>query len=338
MRTVFGFAIALSVAAFQVPAPAFAWGASGHRLIGVLALRDLPDDLPQFLKSDDAIWQAGELAREPDRWRGSGSVHDFERDPGHFINLDDDLTVLGGPSLSDLPKTRVSYDTALRDAGATQYKAGYLPYAIIDGWQQLRTDFAYWRVDVAGAKFTKDAKVRDWLERDRALHEMLALRDLGVWAHFVGDGSQPLHVSVHHDGWGDFPNPEGFTDKRGIHAHFEGRFVAQNIGEDDVRPLMAPYRDCSCAIEARTVGYLSETQSQVVPLYRLEKSGGFEDHDPQGKAFASARIAAGAAELRDMIVDAWKASGSAKVGFPGLSVPDVEAGTVDPLPSLQGED
>ncbi len=26
-----------------------------------------------------------------------------------------------------------------------QYKAGYLPYSIVDGFQQLRKDFAYWR-------------------------------------------------------------------------------------------------------------------------------------------------------------------------------------------------
>jgi hypothetical protein len=232
----------------------------------------------------------------------------------------------------------VSYDTALRDVGATQYKAGYLPYAIVDGWQQLKTDFAAWRVDVAGVKFAQDEKARAWLDKDRILHEMLVLRDLGVWAHFVGDASQPLHVSVHHDGWGDYPNPEGFTDKRGLHSRFEGRFVAENIGDGDISALMVAYRDCGCAIEDRTVHYLTETEAQVVPLYRLEKTGAFQQHNPEGKAFVAARLAAGASELRDMIVDAWKASADAKVGYPGLSVSDVEAGSVDPLPSMQGQD
>ena len=36
---------------------------------------------------------------------------------------------------------------ALRAAGTDEYRAGYLPYAIIDGWQQLVMDFAYWRAD-----------------------------------------------------------------------------------------------------------------------------------------------------------------------------------------------
>ena len=85
------------------PTHALAWGATGHRLIGVLAIKNLPPELPDFLKSDDAVWQVGELAREPDRWRGSGPAHDGERDPGHFVDVSDDLTIQGGPKLSALP-------------------------------------------------------------------------------------------------------------------------------------------------------------------------------------------------------------------------------------------
>jgi hypothetical protein len=42
------------------------------------------------------------------------------------------------------------------------------------------------------------------------------------------------------------------------------------------------------------------------------------------------RLAAGAAELRDLIVDAWAASADEKIGYPGISVHDVENGTVVP--------
>jgi hypothetical protein len=318
--------------------PAFGWGATGHRYIGEIAIRALPDEVPGFLRSDDVARQAGELAREPDRWRGSGQIHDSERDPGHFVDVSDDLTILNGPQLSALPPTRSDYDTALRAVGTTQYKVGYLPYSIVDGFQQLKTDFAYWRVDMAGAKFAKDEKARAWFDKDRALHEMLAIRDLGVWAHFVGDASQPMHASVHYDGWGDLPNPEGFSSKQGIHRHFEGAFVHDNVSETDVAALVPAYRDCSCAIEARTAQYLTATNAQVVPFYRLEKAGAFESATAEGKSFAAARVAAGAAELRDLIVDAWRASESAKIGFPQVSVSDVEAGHADALGPLMGED
>ena len=140
----------------------------------------------------------------------------------------------------------------------------------------LKTDFAYWRVDVAGAKFAKTDAARAWFDSDRKLHEALALRDLGVWAHFVGDASQPMHASVHYDGWGDYPNPQGFTSAKGTHAHFEGAYVRDNVSEADLAAAMKPYADCACAIEARTATYLAATNATVVPFYTLEKAHAFE--------------------------------------------------------------
>ena len=321
-----------------LPTGAQAWGATGHRIIGELAIKALPEEIPAFLHSDDVARQVGELSREPDRWRGSGETHDAERDPGHFVDVADDLSILGGPKLDALPSARRDYDTALRAIGTSQYKAGYLPYAIIDGWQQIKTDFAYWRVDVAGEKSAKSDVAKAWYSRDRALHEMLAVRDLGVWSHFVGDGSQPMHVSVHYDGWGDYPNPDGFSTKHGVHLHFEGAFVHDNMSEADAAALVPTPRDCGCSIETRTAQYLSATAGEVVPFYRLEKAKAFARPTAEGKAFAAARIAAAVAELRDMTVAAWRASEDAKVGYPPIPVRDAEAGAVDPLPSLKGED
>src|SRR5262249_43825042 len=150
-----------------IPSQALAWGATGHRMIGVLAVKNLPDEIPAFLRTPEAAAQIGELAREPDRWRNSGKVHDSERDPAHFLDVSDDLTILGGPSLQARPPTRQDFATARRAVGATQYKEGYLPYSIIDGWQQLREDFAYWRVDVAGEKFSTADSDRAWFTADR---------------------------------------------------------------------------------------------------------------------------------------------------------------------------
>ena len=329
---------AIAIVVFVVPAQAFAWGSTGHRFIGEIAIQTLPDEIPVFLRTAEVARQVGELAREPDRWRGSGDVHDKERDPGHFVNVRDDLSIDGGPTLAALPPTRVDYDTALRAVGTTQYKVGYLPYSIIDGFQQLKTDFAYWRADRAGEKLAKTSATRDWFAHDRALREVLVIRDLGVWAHFVGDASQPMHASVHYDGWGDFPNPEGFSTQRGIHLHFEGAYVRANVNEADITAALPPYRDCACAIEVRTAQYLEATLAQVVPFYRLEKAQAFASTTVEGKSFAIARLAAGAAELRDMVIDAWRQSAGAKVGYPSVLVSDVESGKVDALGPLQGED
>ena len=228
----------------SVASPAWAWGAEGHRLIGVAAMQALPSTLPAFLRSPTVIWNVGELAREPDRWRRAGTAHDDELNPGHFINLDDTGKVGGVFPLSALQASRGDYDTALRAGGTNQYVTGYLPFSIIIGFEQLRMDFGYWRIDLAGEKQAKDAKAHAWFNADRKLHELLIVRDLGVWAHFVGDASQPMHVTVHHDGWGkNYPNPENLTVGAGLHAKFEGTFVHANFHQADMAALARKKRD-----------------------------------------------------------------------------------------------
>lgn len=316
---------------------ALAWGSTGHRIIGRLAVEALPDTLPPFLRSAESVDAVGELAREPDRWKDSGRAHDSDRDPAHFIDLGDDGKVFGGPALSSLPETRAGYETALRLVNADSWKAGYLPYSIIDGWQQLAKDFAFWRIEAAAAEHVENPAHRAWFRRDLAERQQLVLRDLGTLAHYVGDGSQPLHVSVHFNGWGPFPNPDGFTQEH-VHGPFEGPFVHDHVDPAAVKADMSPYQDCACAIATWTADYLAATSRQVVPLYTLYKQGAFARADPQAQRFVTERLAAGASAVRDLAVDAWRASAAGHAGWPAVTVADVEAGRVDPYDSMYGVD
>jgi hypothetical protein len=324
-------AVLLTLAAF--PAPSFAWGGAGHRMIGELAARNFPKDIPAFLKT--AAWQIGEMAQEPDISRNAGQPHDADSDPGHFVDISDDGSILGGPKLSALPATRRDYDTALRAVKSDEYKAGFLPYNIMDGWQQLVKDFALLRRDMAARKYAKKfamtpAETKNYAQ-GQALRQMLTLRDLGVWSHYVGDGSQPLHASVHYNGWGEGPNPLGFIVTQGLHAKFESDFVNANVTEQDVAAALRPYRACGCTIQQQTQNYLLATAAQVVPTYELEKAGAFDTATPAAKAFTAQRIAEGAAMLRDMVTDAWHAAGEATLGYKiKESVADIEAGKADP--------
>lgn len=332
-------AVLFVCAAIGIAAPqrSWAWGSTGHRIIGRLAIEALPADLPAFLRTQNAAELVGELAREPDRWRQAGRAHDSDRDPAHFVDVDDAGKVLGGPLLADLPPTRQTFETTLRAAGTDEWRAGYLPYSIVDATEQLAKDFAYWRAETAATRSVADPAHRAWIAKDAQMREGLILRDVGVLAHYVGDGSQPLHVSVHFNGWGDYPNPEGFTQDR-IHAYFEGEFVHDFVSEAAVRAQMAPFLDCHCSYERRTAAYLETTVAEVTPLYRLEKTGGFEGGNARGRAFAAARLAAGADELRDDIIDAWRASLDGVVGYPPVKVADIVAGKVDPYDALFGLD
>lgn len=334
----------ISAAALMlVAAPAAnvgAWGNTGHRLIGVAAMRGLSDDLPAFLRTPGAIADVGELAREPDRWKGAGQPHDRERDTAHFIDLDDNGFAMNekGPSIDALPRLKSEYDAALTTAGLSVNDAGYLPYALMDAYQNLGRDFAYWRVLTAAEARETDPGKKAWYRADRERREALILRDIGVLAHYVGDGSQPHHLSIHFNGWGDYPNPEGFTNSRRTHGLFEGEFAARVARLDAIEAAMSQPQVSSLDLRARTAGYMKTTLGTVIPFYRLEKAGGFKDADPRGAAFVTERLAAGASELRDLIILSWRESATASIGWPAVKVAEVEAGTVDPWVSMIGED
>lgn len=317
------------------PGAVFAWGGAGHRFIGEAAMRSLPLETPAFLHSAQAVLDVGEFSREPDRVKGAGRLVDNDLDPGHFLDLNDDGTVLGGPALAALPLTRAEYDTVLRAANQNSWKAGYLPYSIIENSQLLARDFAYWRVLTAAEANPAWSAHKTFFTADRRRREGEILRQIGELSHYVGDGSQPLHVTIHFNGWGDFPNANGYTTAK-VHSPFETDLVQTSVTEAGVMAKMAPLRDCHCATQKRVADYLAVTAALVAPFYELEKAGGLTPGDPRGPAFATERIALGASELRDMIVQAWRFSATQSVGYKPVAVADVLAGKVDPYIALYG--
>jgi hypothetical protein len=329
--------LAILAALAAIPSHALAWGSTGHRIVGEAGMRALPAEIPAFLRSDYAIAEVGELSREPDRSKGAGKIHDSDRDPGHFVDLDDDGRILGGPRLDALPPTRAEYETALRAAGQDSWKAGYLPYSIVDRRQQLALDFAYWRVLTAAEANPAWSAHREWFAADRKRREALILVTLGSLSHFVGDGSQPLHVTSHYNGWGDYPNPNRYSTAK-LHGPFEGDLVQANVKPAEVDARVAPLKLCDCTAEQRTVAYLSATGRVVIPFYELEKAGGLAPGDPRGPALATQQLAVGASELRDVVVEAWRASATMKVGWRPVAVADVVSGAIDPYPALYGID
>jgi hypothetical protein len=329
--------LALAALITASPGAALAWGNTGHRILGEAAARALPAELPAFMKTPQAIADIGEYSREPDRLKGI-KLFDGEHSPAHFLDLGDDGRILDGPALSALPPSREDYDTALRAVGQDSWKAGYLPYAILDSYQALVRDFAYWRVLKYAEASPKWKAHRAWYAADRRRREAQILQAAGQLSHFVGDGSQPLHVTIHFNGWGAYPNPNGFSNAK-LHGPFEGDLVQASVTRVMVSAKMTPQRPVSAPLEKHVADYLAATGGQVIPLYELEKAGGLAPGDPRGAAFATKQLAVGASELRDMIADAWRASSYQSVGWKPVPVGDLLAGKVDPyLPLFSSVD
>jgi len=93
-----------------------------------------------------------------------------------------------------------------------------------------------------------------------------------------------------------------------------------------VKEMVAPYRPCSCSVQDRARALIVASHAAVVPFYELEQRGAFVDGNADGIAFATGRLAQSAAAMRDMVVDAWRASPDMGVGYPMISVRDIEAG------------
>ena len=353
-------AIAAGAAITAAPLPALAWGHTGHVGISQLAAQALPPEIPAFLRSAQSIAQIGELGAEADESKTTGivtsvsssgrintapTVHDAERDPGHFLDVDDAGFVIGGVvPLANLPATRQAFDTlqrtATNPAGQTQY-GGYLPYAMLDGFQQVRKDFGMWRALSKGlATATTDAD-RAYFRFQLQLRQQLIIRDIGYWSHFVADASQPMHISVHFNGWGNYPNPNGYTTAP-IHAPFEGSFVRKYVDFSVVAAQMRPYTDRGVTtMEQRVPLYLAETLTQVIPMYQAAKDSGDDNYAtarPAEMAIVLKQLAAGASELRDQIVDAWRQSAFIVVGFPLVQVSEIEAGRAIVTPATFGSD
>ena len=261
-----------------------------------------------------------------------------------FVDLNDDGTFLGTTApiaavanAFVLPgfnaPGRRDYDSTLRSGALgfrnTQYFVGYLPFNMVDHFQQIRKDFAYIRAFTKAIQTATSPEEKSFFQYQLGLRKTLTLRDIGYASHFVGDGSQPLHVSIHFNGWGPYPNPNGYTTAP-VHGPFEGSYVRANVSPGGGRgPLIPAYVDCACTIEQRVVTYMQASLAQTEPLYRLPGAANvFTVADPVSTAFIHARLAAASTELRDEIVDAWRQSVNVTVGFPLIKVSEIEAGTV----------
>jgi hypothetical protein len=288
----------LAAAAILLPAllpqQALAWGHDAHAMINRLAGAALPPDVPAFLRSPAALDALAYYGPQPDHWRSEDRGLYSTLVPEHDIDLE--WADLAGP----LPRLRYDYIRALAaaqtkhpDLKLDPQSVGLLPYSTTETYTMLKSAMRDYRALVAAKQDTKAAEA-----------EIVFLA--GFLGHYVGDGSQPLHVTANYNGWVYGPNPNGYATDHTIHSRFEGDYVHNNIKPEDVAPLVAPKPVVLQVVFADFVAYLRHSNSFVEKVYQLDKTGAFTGAGtPEGKAFTDERIAAGATELRDIIYTAW---------------------------------
>lgn len=296
---------ALATALAMLPTAAHAWGGTAHSAIDRAAIEAIPDDGPIFLRKHvDYIAASASL---PDSWRGeSENFSKIEEDPNHGW-FREQFTFL-----KPIPRSRYEFVIALykryeaikdsdpATAARTNVRwTGTLPYAAIEAYDRL----------VVCMRYVRKAQVEGG---DASVPEQHCAFQAIRLGHYIGDGAQPMHDSIHSDGWrGD--NPRGFTTDRSVHGRFESQFVdGMKLTVADIASrISAPGHRSGDLFEA-VLAFLDEAGDKIEKVYTLEKRNGFVDFaDKDVRAMVYERTAAGASMLRDMLCRAWAESAQA---------------------------
>lgn len=276
-----------------------AWGFKGHGLIQEVAVENLPKDtVPDFFT--DSKERIVGLASQPDRWkpqqlgylRGATALD-------HFCAYEKVKDV-------ELPADRYDFVAKVQQEGlglpgAPAKFVGFLPYRMAEMFQNLTLDFAVWRKE--GQNLAANDPKRQALEQN-------VLVSAGLLGHYVEDAAQPLHASVHHDGWNTAAvggNPHGYRTRRGFHREFETELVNAQVREEEVQKRVAPVHKLEGDPLKWGMGIVAESNAHVEELYILEKNGELKASSPSDRAvdFMHDRMAVGAQNLRDIWYTAW---------------------------------
>jgi len=271
--------------------PASGWGPDGHHMVARLAAAALPADTPLFMKQE--VRRLMFLNYEPDAWRDpdeekSSPALRRGHDPDHRFHLE----LFPVP---DLPADRYSFLQALHREGKNPAEVGVLPYRAMELFQRMRVAFRQWRS-------TRDKETAAFLEAR-------ILDDAGILGHYIADASEPLHVTVNHNGWELPDNPRNYTRDNTLHVRFEGDFVHARIRDEHVAPLMRKIQSLENGL-AHIHAEIQRSHDQVIALYELEKERRFDaaNNSPKAAAFTAERLADAAATLRDLWYAAYRLS------------------------------
>jgi hypothetical protein len=297
-----------------------AWDYDGHHTVNQLALASLPPDfgiqLTPALKGRIAF-----LAGEPDRWR---NVSDLPlkhfNGPDHYVDLEDlklygltpeTLPIMRYDFVADIALARAAHPQNFpaidpdKDADHTRELDGFLPWAITENFEKLKSDFAT----------LKALKQYGGTPEEIANAQADCIYVMGVMGHYVGDGSQPLHTTKYFNGWTTTDNPKGYTTRTTFHSWIDGGYF-KKTGGIKIDALLGKIQPATKIPEADTpdgmfhyvVAYLVAQNQYVEPLYEMDKNGqlsGEGDKGMEALPFLNGQLVKAGQMLGNIWLTAW---------------------------------
>ncbi len=247
-----------------------AWGERGHFIIGYTAAR-LFETQPTPVKQKklgifftSRTLMLGLLSQIPDiEWKDPRYPQIVkENDPCHYFdteyvlglpkNLRSYLTKIRNlqPNLPKFVKEYIGKPSRVNPSKTITFSSlGSAPFRTQQLFQMMVSAFR-----CASSKRPLTAKQRRWAalhfrnplrsgyykcsKNSSRLEDLAAAIEIGgVMSHFIGDLTQPFHVTADYNGWG--------TGHGGIHAYFESNvlhYLDENLGADVLRDAENPAR------------------------------------------------------------------------------------------------
>lgn len=273
-------ALAGVLAGLVAGGPAGAWHVEGHRRIAVAAVEALPEEVPAGFRA--AAPAIGDLAGDPDVWKHADTPHlaNGER-PEHYF---DSERLRGEP----WPEDRTEAQRRIAALGLDVGDVGMLPWTVVELTERLALTFA---------------QLRRWPDDEAARAQ--ALVTAGRLAHYAADLVQPLHTTIHHNGWA---LPDDSSPLEGIHLRIDALIERTGFDREAAVAGVEP------VVLADVVGAVrlefAASHALVDRVYeldaRLATPGGAAD--PEVVAFTCERYRAGVRFLASLLRTAWEES------------------------------
>lgn len=257
----------------------WAWGAKGHQIVAYVGA--------ELATTGQAFWQSNlepmrTLSTVPDRvWKGPSTK--TSEAPMHFFEID---TYYTSSQYDQIPNYPSSYVDAIQK---------YTESRVVENGT------APWRIRQLYRLALQSLKSGDM---------KTALQYAGTMSHYIGDLSQPLHVSENYDGQ--------MTGNQGIHAYFETTVIT-----DEAKIRVDVKQRAQTLLRKRSFTKQFETQLMNAVLQEVQRSISYQaqilklddqyGRTPKGAAaqleLAKDRMADGAATLAMILSNLWKDSG-----------------------------
>jgi hypothetical protein len=298
-----------------------AWDYEAHRVVNQLALASLPTNYPAFALTPQARERIAFLSGEADRWRNTSDLSLQQcNGPDHYIDVEE----LADYALTPARLPFLRYDfvgeiavfralhpdkfpavDSTKDRAHTRNLVGYLPWTITEYSAKLKSAFSYLKA------YQEAGGTPDEIANAEANIVYL----MGVMGHYVGDATQPLHTTMHFNGWAG-KNTNHYTTARSFHQLIDGAYFLKTGGIKS-GPLIGKVRPAKSlgnlpppdGMFRAVVDFIVEQNKLVEPLYQLEKEGKLSaegENGMAGRAMLENQVVKAAQMLGDIWLTAWQ--------------------------------